>query len=156
MLIGGWALGRGRACPQDLPIRMMAHWTLSAYLGKVPLLSFCLTASSCSPSSTIAAHRTLISMKRPLPRPPFHVPLRWAENAPPWHLFGDRMWSSSTHIQGHRGRIGSTGIASLSTALAPPSLAHPLPHAGFAIAPCKTTQKAFTLFPYPTSPAPTQ
>lgn len=87
-------------------------------------------------------------MKRPLP-----VPLGWAKNAP-WHLFGDRMWSSSTHIivQGHRGRIGSTGIASLSTALAPPSLTcYPLPHAGFAIAPCKTTE-SFSLLSHTPRP----
>jgi hypothetical protein len=62
-----------------------------------------------------------------------------------------RSSSGSTHIQGHRGRIGPTGIASPSTALAPPSLACPLPPVCFAIAPCKTTE-SFHSFPYPTSP----
>jgi hypothetical protein len=139
--VGAWA-----GVSQDLSIRRMLHWTLTAYLGKVPLdlLSFCLTALVCFPSSTIAAHKTLALALVSMNNPRFTSRQDGAENAP-GHLMDDRMWSSSTHIQGHRGRIGSTRIASPSTALAPPSLACPLPSAGFAIAPCKTTE-SFSLF----------
>lgn len=49
------------------------------------------------------------------------------------------------------GGSGRQGYPSPSTALAPPSLACPLPPGGFAIASCKTTE-SFHSFPYPTSP----
>jgi hypothetical protein len=60
------------------------------------------------------------------------------------------MWSSSTHIQGHRGRIESTGITSPSTALAPPSLSFPFHLQGSRLYRVKP-QKGFTLShtPYP-------
>lgn len=61
------------------------------------------------------------------------------------------MWSS-THIQGHRGRIGSTGIASLSTALAPPSLAYPPSACRLRDCTEYDHKKAFTLFPSPHIP----
>src|SRR6266852_171881 len=118
------------------------------------LYPFCLSWESPSvavlpPGIVVVLFHTR-SDERPL-LPTFHISLRWAENTPA-HLIDDRMWYSSTHIQGHRGRIGSTRTASPSTALAPPSLACPLPPAGFAIAPCKHHRK-LSLLPIPHIPA---
>ena len=143
-VIGGRALGRAypKICPFAGPFLLI--------LGK-SLCSCSASRHSCCPL--------------PPSRPTRHSPFEEQPRFPPVsrsikmarkrsycnHLMDDRMWYSSTHIQGHRGRIGSTRIASPSTALAPPSLACPLPPAGFAVTPCRTTE-SFHSCPIPPPP----